>query len=108
MASWQPPLLLHADQRTAAGQPAFKSLFPCRARAGRVAATGAGARRRGRHAAHAGRSAPEIQEKEKGSLEAGKLADFVLFDRDFSRGPVHSIHEANVRMTVAGGRVLYE
>ena len=44
----------------------------------------------------------------KGSLEAGKLADFVLFDRDFSHGPAHGISEAKVRMTVVGGRVAYE
>ncbi|MBZ5585356.1 MAG: amidohydrolase family protein, partial [Acidobacteriia bacterium] len=31
LASWQPPLLLHTDMRTAAGQPAPKNLFPCRA-----------------------------------------------------------------------------
>ena len=50
----------------------------------------------------------EFAEKEKGSLEAGKLADFVLFDRDFSRGPAHGINGSKVRMTVIGGRVAYE
>ena len=50
----------------------------------------------------------EFAEKEKGSLEAGKLADFVLFDRDFSRGPAHGISASKVRMTVIGGRVAYE
>jgi predicted amidohydrolase YtcJ len=50
----------------------------------------------------------EFAEKEKGSLEAGKLADFVLFDRDFSRGPAHGMSAAKVRMTVIGGRVAYE
>ena len=50
----------------------------------------------------------EFSEREKGSLEVGKLADFVLFDRDFSRGPAHGISAAKVRMTVIGGRVAYE
>ena len=50
----------------------------------------------------------EFAEREKGSLEVGKLADFVLFDRDFSRGPAHGISAAKVRMTVIGGRVAYE
>ena len=31
MASWQPPLLAHTDQRTAAGSPPPRNLFPCRA-----------------------------------------------------------------------------
>jgi predicted amidohydrolase YtcJ len=50
----------------------------------------------------------EFAEHEKGSLESGKLADFVLFDRDFSRDPVHAIHMANVRMTVIAGRPAWE
>jgi predicted amidohydrolase YtcJ len=45
----------------------------------------------------------EFAEKDKGSLQPGKLADFVLFDRDFSRVPVHAISAAKVRMTVIGG-----
>ena len=50
----------------------------------------------------------EFAENDKGSLTAGKLADFVLFDRDFTRGPVHAIAAAKVRMTVIGGRVAFE
>ena len=50
----------------------------------------------------------EFSESEKGSLEPGKLADFVLFDSDFSRGPVGAIGQAKVRMTVVAGRVAYE
>ncbi len=50
----------------------------------------------------------EFAEKEKGSLEPGKLADFVLFDRDLSRLPVHSIREARVKLTIIGGSPVTE
>lgn len=49
----------------------------------------------------------EFAETEKGSIEPGKLADFVLFDRDFSRGPAVSIRGAKVLTTVVGGRIAY-
>jgi predicted amidohydrolase YtcJ len=47
-------------------------------------------------------------ENKLGSLEKGKLADFVLLDRDITRIPGHQIREAKVLMTVVGGRVVYE
>jgi predicted amidohydrolase YtcJ len=50
----------------------------------------------------------EFAEKEKGSLEPGKLADLVLFDRDLSRVPVHALHEARVTLTIIGGRPVTE
>ena len=118
IASWQPPLLAHEDQRTAAGQPAPKNLFPCRALlnagvkiafgtdsspwiSGVIAPVEAIEMALERAAPDGTRitldealraftvdaAYAEFAEKEKGSLEAGKLADFVLFDRDFSRGP---------------------
>ncbi len=43
-----------------------------------------------------------------GSLARGKLADFVLIDRDLTRVPVNEIVDARVVMTVAGGRIQYE
>ena len=136
IASWQPPLLAHEDQRTAAGQPAPKNLFPCHAllSAGVKIAFGTdsspwisgviaplqalemalertapdGTRITLDEALRAFTSDAayaEFAEKEKGSLVAGKLADFVLFDRDFSRGPAHGMSAAKVRLTVIGGRV---
>jgi len=45
------------------------------------------------------------EEMEKGTLERGKLADFVLIDRDITRVPPESIREASVTLTVAGGTV---
>jgi predicted amidohydrolase YtcJ len=49
-----------------------------------------------------------FEEGSKGSLERGKLADFVLIDRDLTRIPPEEIREARVVMTVVGGEVVYE
>jgi predicted amidohydrolase YtcJ len=50
----------------------------------------------------------EFQESEKGTLVTGKLADFVLVDRDITRIPPETIRDAHVKMTVVGGRVIYQ
>jgi len=50
----------------------------------------------------------EHEEKEKGSLAPGKLADFVMLDRDIFSVPPEEIEETRVRLTVVGGRVVYE
>lgn len=47
-------------------------------------------------------------EAEKGTLEPGKLADFVLLDRDLRRVPPETLRDARVLMTVVGGTVVYE
>ena len=47
-------------------------------------------------------------ETETGTLERGKLADFVLVDRDLTRIPPAEIRDARVAMTVVGGRVVFE
>ncbi len=49
-----------------------------------------------------------FEEKEKGSLEVGKLADVVIIDRDLFRIPPETIREARIKYTVVGGRVVYE
>jgi predicted amidohydrolase YtcJ len=49
----------------------------------------------------------EFAESEKGSLERGKLADFVLIDRDLTRIPPETIRDARVMVTVVGGRVVF-
>lgn len=46
-------------------------------------------------------------EKEQGSVETGKRADFVVLDRDLFAGPASAINEAKVLMTVVGGRTVY-
>ena len=54
-------------------------------------------------AAFAGR-----REKTEGSLEPGKLADFILLDRDVFKIDPSAIGKTEVLMTVVGGRVVYQ
>ena len=49
-----------------------------------------------------------FEEDSKGSITAGKLADFVLLDADPHDVDPDGIKEIPVRMTVAGGRVTHE
>ena len=55
-----------------------------------------------------GSARAEFAEAEKGSLERGKLADFVLLDRDLTRIPAETIRDARVMMTVVGGQVVFD
>jgi predicted amidohydrolase YtcJ len=48
------------------------------------------------------------EEKEKGSLEIGKLGDLVLIDRDVLTCPVNSVRHTRVLLTVVGGKVVFE
>ena len=49
-----------------------------------------------------------FQEKDRGSLEAGKLADFVVLSRDILAGAEsENLAKTDVVMTVVGGRVVY-
>ena len=47
-------------------------------------------------------------EKERGSLELGKLADLAVLSKDYSKVPVEEIAEIEAVRTVVGGRVVYE
>jgi predicted amidohydrolase YtcJ len=47
-------------------------------------------------------------EKELGTLEAGKLADLVVLDRDYMTVPLDDILNIKPVMTMAGGRIVYE
>jgi predicted amidohydrolase YtcJ len=49
-----------------------------------------------------------FEEKDKGSIERGKLADLTLVDRDITRIAPETIRDAQVVLTVVGGRVVYE
>jgi predicted amidohydrolase YtcJ len=48
------------------------------------------------------------QEKETGSLEAGKLADLIVLDRNFMEVPAEDIANTRVLQTVVGGKVVYD
>ena len=50
----------------------------------------------------------QFAEKLKGTLALGKFADFVLLDRDLTRIPPADLRNAQVRMTVVGGNVVFE
>ncbi len=55
-----------------------------------------------------GRGVAAFDEDRKGSLERGKLADFVLLDRDLTRIDPATIRDVKVLMTVVGGRIVFE
>ena len=50
----------------------------------------------------------EFQEKEKGSITAGKLADIIILSKDLFSIPPREILETKVDMTIFDGRVVYE
>jgi predicted amidohydrolase YtcJ len=49
-----------------------------------------------------------FEEQEKGSLEAGKLADFTLLERDITRIAPEEIRDVRVMLTVVGGQAVFE
>ncbi len=50
----------------------------------------------------------EFQEREKGTIGAGKLADLVLLSGDPLKGPPEVIRDLKVVMTIVGGKIVYE
>jgi predicted amidohydrolase YtcJ len=48
------------------------------------------------------------EEKEKGSLEVGKLGDVIVIDRDYLTCPVEEIPRIQVLYTIVGGKIVYE
>ena len=49
-----------------------------------------------------------FDENIKGSLEVGKLADFVVLDRDIFKIKKDEILSTNIVTTVVGGEILYK
>lgn len=49
-----------------------------------------------------------FEEKEKGSIERGKLADLIVIDRDILRCPVAEVKDIKVERTYLGGKVVYQ
>lgn len=50
----------------------------------------------------------DFAEDELGSIETGKLADFVVLDRDLFAIPIDEVSEAQVLMTVVEGEVIFQ
>ena len=48
-----------------------------------------------------------FEEKEKGSLEPGKLADFIVLDRDILTCPVDEVRSIRVSQTYLGGKLVW-
>ena len=49
-----------------------------------------------------------FQEDNLGSIQAGKLADLVVLDRDYLTVPVDQIKDIKSVMTIVGGRIVYD
>ena len=50
----------------------------------------------------------EFAERDKGRLQPGLLADFVVLDRDITKVPAHDILGTKVLRTVVGGKTVYQ
>jgi predicted amidohydrolase YtcJ len=50
----------------------------------------------------------QFAERDKGTLETGKLADFVVLDRDITKSTPADILKTTVLRTVVGGKIVYE
>ena len=48
------------------------------------------------------------EENEKGSLEAGKLADVILIDRDIIKCDESELRDIKVNTTILGGKIVYQ
>ncbi len=50
----------------------------------------------------------EFSEKEKGSIEAGKLADLVVLDRSLFKIKPEDIRSTQVLMTIVDGKIIFD
>ena len=56
----------------------------------------------------AGGAYASFEEKEKGTLAPGKLADFVILNKDVTRLRGEELQDVKVDMTAVGGQIVYE
>jgi predicted amidohydrolase YtcJ len=56
----------------------------------------------------AGSAYAEFEEKRKGTIAPGMLADIVVFPVDITRVPPRELLSTHVAMTIAGGRIVFE
>ncbi|MCW3976044.1 MAG: amidohydrolase [Candidatus Bathyarchaeota archaeon] len=49
-----------------------------------------------------------FEEDVKGSIQTGKIADFVVLEKDILTCPIDEVKDMRVLMTVVGGKVVYE
>jgi predicted amidohydrolase YtcJ len=49
-----------------------------------------------------------FSEKEKGSLEVGKLADFIVLEQDILTCPLYEVKNIQVTQTWVGGKQVYD
>jgi hypothetical protein len=50
----------------------------------------------------------EFSEKDKGSLEPGKLADLAVLSQDIFKVPANDLPKAESVLTLVGGKVIYD
>jgi predicted amidohydrolase YtcJ len=50
----------------------------------------------------------EFQDRDKGVLAKGMLADFVIIDRDLTKVPPETIRDARIMLTVVDGKPVFE
>lgn len=48
-----------------------------------------------------------FEEKERGSIEKGKMADFVILEKDIMKIPLPEIRQTQVKMTIVGGEIMF-
>ena len=49
-----------------------------------------------------------FEEKQKGSLEAGKFADFIVLDKDIMKAGNDELLQINILQTFLGGEKVFE